>query len=377
MNIICTQENLKKALSCVERVTTKNSTLPILENILLEMEGNLLKFSATNLEIGVTTSIGAKIEGQGSVALPVRVFSDFVKNLPSGGQIELSIDNYNVTVESGVYAATFKGCDAQEFPIIPKPKNEILRVTFNAHEFKEVVRKVMVSVSLNAARIEFTGVCFIFQENGVFAVSTDSFRLSEVFFVCDYAGTFSDIEPIIIPQHTIMELVKLVDIGSSQITMVIEENQVFFLLEDDVFMVSRLINGKFPDYKQIIPNDFSTKIIVSKTEMQRSVKLAEIFSPSKSLEVRIDILNEEGKIKFHSESSQSGVNTSYVSGNIDGIGQSIVLNPKYILDFLSIMDSELAYIGINSSSAPVIFQETNESNVARQGYQYVLMPIKK
>jgi len=377
MHIICTQENLKKAILCVERVTTKNSTLPILENMLVEIHENLLKFSATNLEIGVTTSIGAKIDGQGSVALPVKVFSDFVKNLPSGGQIELSMDNLTVTVESGVYSAVFKGCDAQEFPIIPQPKNEIVRIVFSAQEFKEAIRKVMMSVSVNAARIEFTGICFIFRENGVFAVSTDSFRLSEVFFFCTYTGLFSEVEPVIIPQHTIAELVKLMDFGSENVTMVVEENQVFFILENNIFMVSRLINGKFPDYKQIIPNDFSTKIVVSKTEIQRSVKMAEIFSPSKALEVFLDVLNEEGKIKFYSESSQSGINTSYVSGSIEGDKQNVVLNPKYILDFLSIINSENVYIGMNSSSSPVVFREIDASSKVDNGYQYILMPIKK
>lgn len=378
MKFTCTQENLKRALSIVERVTSKNTTLPILENILMETKGGLIQLSATNLEIGIITSFGAKIDIEGKVALPVKVFGDFISNLPEENQIVCKADQNRIELESGSYRATIRSFDPQDFPIIPQPNAPHVSIRFSAQRLKKDLTKTMISISPNATRIEFSGVCMLFGQKEVYAVSTDSFRLSEVRIPCEYSSGYSDmLESIIVPHHTISELLRLLESGRENIVMNIEGGQVFFLLDNDVFLVSRLINGKFPDYKQIIPQKIETGITLLRDEFQRAVKLANIFSSEKAAEVSLDIQKGSGRVTFSSESSQSGSNVSHISCPVEGVDQKILLNPRYILDALSTNAYLSVKIGVNGAASPVVFHWLNERGEQDDSYQYILMPIKK
>lgn len=379
MKFICTQENLKRALSIVERVTSKNTTLPILENILMETKGGLIQLSATNLEIGIVTSFGAKIEEEGKVALPVKIFTDFVANLPQENKIAFSLRDGQVDLESGLYRATIKSFDAQDFPIIPKPSAPRVSVNFLAQELKRELAKTTISISPTATRIEFSGVYMVFDEQEIRAVSTDSFRLSEVKIPCQYtsASGTQDETSLILPHQTLIELLRLLEAGREKVVMDVEEGQVFFLIDDEVFLVSRLINGKFPDYQQIIPKAFECEVMVSKDELQRAVKLANIFSATKTAEVMIDVEVSKKHVVFASGSSQSGSNVSDIACPVEGSDQKILLNPKFILDALGVNTHPSVKIGMNGSASPVVLRWVNQKGTLDDMYKYVLMPIKK
>jgi len=379
MKLVCTQENFKKAVSIVDKITAKQITLPILKNILLETKDGRLFFSATNLEIGIITKIGAKIEREGKIAVPSKIISDFIINLPQEKNINLELNGRILNVNCGKYKAKINCLDSDDFPIIPERKNDFQFFIMN-EKLKDIINKSLSSVSLNDIRVEFTGINLSFEENRVYFAATDSFRLNECEVEIGETGEYKNIKGIsvIIPAETIRELSKILhnsdDKGKTLIT--IEDNQIFFDV-DDVKMVSRLINGKYPPYKQIIPNTFKTEVLINKNELLQAIKIASVFTKKTDGEISMVINNDENLI-VKSELQESGENQ--VELNIEKIGenQDFVLNPRYLIDGLNVVESEKIKIMINDAISPVILKMVDEkSGKVVDNFIYIIMPIRK
>jgi len=371
MKLICTQENFKKAISTVDKITSKQVTLPILNNILLETKNGRLIFSATNLEIGIVNKIGAKIEEDGKIAVPVKLLSNFILNLPNGENIELELKNQILQLKCGKYVAKINCLDPEDFPIIPNSKKEP-QITIKSDEFKKNIEKNLSCVSLNDTRVEFTGINMVLNEK-IFFASTDSFRLAESVIKVKKNKNYSELkdESIIIPAETIREVNKIINNleNETDIVVTIEDNQIFFNF-DDIKIVSRLINGKYPDYKQIIPDKFKTSIIINKKELMQSVKIASIFTKNNGGEINIEI--EDGKMIIISKSSEIGENKVELKIKQDGDNQKIVINPRFLSDGLNTIDDEEVKIMINDSFSPIGLK-----NIKNNDYIYIIMPIKK
>lgn len=383
MKIICTQENFKKAIYNTERVIGKQSTLPILENILLETEKGMMKFSATNLEIGVFLKIGAKIEKEGKITVPAKLLGNFVNNLPLGDNIQIEANDQILKIKSGGYKATIKGLGAQDFPIIPEISDDFL-FSFNSDDLKEAVPKLLACVSLDGARPELGGINVFFRENKVDMAATDSFRLLEIEIGINKENnerfdTFIlKTNSIIIPASTLAEVFRVISPETKEIRVAIEENQIFFQI-DNVRIVSRLVNGKYPEYKQIIPKDFTTKTIIGKEDFLRAVKIASLFTNSKSGEINLKLDSKEGKISVSAESEEKGENKTEIKAGIEGENQEIILNPRYIIDGINSVSNERLALLANSGSSPVVIrlvQEKKEEMKIINKLTYVVMPIK-
>lgn len=383
MKMICTQENFKKAIYNTERVIGKQSTLPILENILLETERGMMKFSATNLEIGVFLKIGAKIEKEGKITVPAKLLGNFINNLPPGDNIQIEANDQILKIKSGGYKATIKGLGAQDFPIIPEISDDFL-FSFNSDDLKEVVPKLLACVSLDGARPELGGINVFFGENKVDMAATDSFRLLEIEIGINKEnnerfGTFVlKTNSIIIPASTLAEVFRVISPETKEIKVAIEENQIFFQI-DNVRIVSRLVNGKYPEYKQIIPRDFTTKTIIEKEDFLRAVKIASLFTNSKSGEINLKLDSKEGKISVSAESEEKGENKTEIKAGIEGENQEIILNPRYVIDGINSVSNERLALLANSGSSPVVIrlvQEKEEEMKIINKLTYVVMPIK-
>jgi len=377
MKLICTQENFKKAILSVEKITSKQITLPILKNILLETKDGRLIFSATNLEIGVICKIGAKIEKDGAIAVPARLLSDFILNLPQEKNISIGLDNQILKIICGKYKAKINCLDPEDFPIIPKEENKY-QFSLNSDILKNIINKTLSCVSLNNTRVEFTGVNINFTDNNIFFASTDSFRLMEYEVAVKKMENYSELngKSIIIPAETLREVNKILsnDNEDKQVSVVVENNQIFFKI-DDVKIVSRLINGKYPDYKQIIPNEFKTKITIDKSNLLRSIKIASVFT--KIIDGEINIKSENDKIIVKSELAETGENEVEIDVEKKGDDQEIVINPRFLIDGLNTMETEKILISINNSESPVSVKIINEKNDVVDNYIYIIMPIKK
>lgn len=384
MKITCTQENLSKALSYLERATGKHSTLPILSNILLSGKNGSLKLSATNLEIGVMASVGAKIEGDGDIAVPVKIVGNFVSNLPSSEIVSLDLSGNTLSLSSGGYAMKVRGLDAKDFPIIPEKKGEYL-LSFPAQEFKRALQRLLPCVSVNESRIELTGINLLFFENEVHMAATDSFRLSEQIITISkegkqsgYDSFFRDTPSLILPQMALQEIARIISPDTKNIRFAFEENQVFFDV-DGVSLVSRVINGKYPDYKQILPKGFSYTAKISREEFLRSVRMAGIFSSQMNGEMSISLLPEKSEIEISAQSSDVGENKTILKADVVG-GEPlrILFNPKYVLDGLNVFDSQSILLSANSSSTPIELRSVNESKQSStDDFLYIAMPVRK
>ncbi len=381
MKITCTQENLARALSYLERVVGKQTTLPILSNFLIETEKGRLKISATNLEIGVIVSIGAKIEKEGKITVPAKILSNFIYNLPSGDILTLEEENQHLKVVSTAYQIRIKGMDGKDFPIIPQFKKDYQYV-FPAQVVKNALSRLLFCVSINEARLELTGISVSFLEDGIHLAATDSFRLAEEIIPLEKGVSSQEIlnknTSLIIPNKVLHELIRVIALESTEIKMALEENQIFFEV-DGVEIISRIINGKYPDYQQIIPKNFSLQVLFDKQELQRAVKIAGALSSYSSGEIALVFDKENKTCTFLSQSQEIGENKTVLPvGYVSGEGSlTIVFNPRYVLEGINVLTTEKILFCANNASTPASLQMVDSEETPDKRYLYIMMPIRK
>jgi DNA polymerase III subunit beta len=384
MKIICTKENFKKAIYNTERVVARQNTLPILNNILFEAEKGLLKLSATNLEIGVNVKIGAKVEKEGKITIPAKLISGFSSNLTDGENISIETTEGGLKIKCGSIKAIIKGMSANEFPLIPKKNSEYI-VNINGSELKGILLKEMVSVAINEARQELTGINIILSQKELLFASTDSFRLTESRLKIDEKD-FNKIaleaflvkrDNIIIPAATIIELMRIISSEDDvNIKITIEEGQIFFETEDTM-LVSRLINGKYPEYKHIMPKDYKTRVVLDRSVFQNALKMASIFASGKSNEISIKIDSDAKKLFVGAKSAEVGENSTELKFDIVGPSQEVLFNSRYLLDGINSISTSKVALLINSESTPAALKEINEqTGEVLPDFTYIVMPIK-
>jgi DNA polymerase-3 subunit beta len=382
MKLTCTLENFKKAVYSTERVIGKQLTLPVLENILLETEKGMLKLSATNLEIGVFIRIGAKIEKEGKITVPAKLLSNFVNNLPANGNIELILQEQTLQLKSGNQSAKIKGISAQDFPIIPEMRGNFI-FNWSAREIKETIPKLLISASIDNTRPELSGVNIVFKEKEVYLAATDSFRLSEGIIPITieneeaYKSFVAKNGSIIIPASTFSEVWRAIDGDAELVRIAIEENQIFFQI-DGVRVVSRLINGKYPEYRQIMPQSFETNVRINKEELLRATRIASLFTQNKSGEVIFKVFPKEGRLEIEARSEDKGENVAEMKIVGEGKNEEVVFNPRYIIDGISAINSPELALLVNTNSSPVAIRATEERDKKiKTGFTYIIMPIRR
>jgi DNA polymerase-3 subunit beta len=381
MKLICTQENLKKAIAGAERAVGRQSTLPILGNFLLETENGRLKLSATNLEIGVIVRIGAKVESDGRITIPAKLLSNFVVNLPAGDTVLLEAEGQTLKVASGGYQVKIKGLDAQEFPIIPQHKGGSF-LNLPAQRLKAALSRLLPCVALNETRLELTGVNMIFSGADLYLAATDSFRLGEEVLSLDPANV-EEVGPslpegsCIIPSATLVEVLRVVGPDTKEVRLAFEENQIFFEV-DGVQVLSRLISGRFPDYRQIMPERFGCRAVLAKEALLRAVKIATAFTSQASQEVVFRIRPEEGCMVVESRSQEMGENRTTIEAEMTGSAPlDIVFTPRYILDGINaIATPKVAFLANESVTPAALRMVDEETGEVSSNYVYVIMPIR-
>lgn len=373
MQVTCTQENLSLALSSLERVVGRQSSLPILSNFLFETEKGRLKVSGTNLEIGIVVRIGAKIESEGKLAVPAKVLSQFVHNIPSGEVVSLKSSGVHLEVESGRYKIRIKVLDGKDFPIIPEHSGSF-PISLPAPALKQALSRLLFCVSLNEARIELTGVQFTFTGESLEIAATDSFRLAEETLPLEGGEKPSEGTQVLLPSPTLQELVRILQPTTEEVRISIDENQIFFEVEN-IHLVSRLIHGKLPDYKQILPKNFSFEGSVEKSELLRSLKIASGLSSFTAGEIAVILDPTTQSCTLVSKSQEVGESTNTLPLTLQSGNESLTLifNPRYFQEGISALPSEKITIFANTNTSPVMLREEGR----HEGYFYLLMPIKK
>ncbi len=364
MKLACTQENLNRGLSIVGRMVSRNSTLPVLGNVLLKTETGGLRLTATDLELGVSCLVGGKVEEKGEITIPARLLTDYINQLPKE-RVALSVEGKELQVSCETSRAQIKGISADEFPLIPKVESAF-EVTIPASEFKLAIQQVAFAAAHDESRPELTGVLVNFSEKACTLASTDSFRLAEKTISCkNSAGA----RQVIIPSKTLIELARILE-DEGNVAVRLSENQALFTYQD-VELISRLLEGQYPEYKDIIPAELITRAEVAREDFINAVRAAGIFSKSGAQDVRLGLDASKKAILLKADASQVGGHTQEIPGKIEGPKDEVVFNFRYLLEGLQAIPSDQIIFETGGSSSPGKLSSSKDKN-----YLYILMPIK-
>jgi DNA polymerase-3 subunit beta len=367
MKLSVTQENLAKALGTVGRVVSARSSLPVLSNVLLSTDSNRLRLAVTNLEIGINYWIGCKVDQEGSVTAPARLLGEFIGNLPAGN-LEISASESNVAIKTPHYESHINGISADEFPLIPEVKSDPV-VTMPAETLRDAIAQVVVAASLDENRPVLAGVYMYINEGKLFLVATDSYRLAERSLEL---GKDSKAElNVIVPARTMQELVRILGDASGDLKIFLAENQIMFQMEN-LELVSRLIEGQFPNYKQIIPSEDGTVVTIDTAEFSRITKMASLFARENAGSIRVEI-QAEGEMRIMSSASQVGENTSSAECEVEGDDGEISLNARYLTEALGVIKTPQVQFGISGKLNPCVLQPLSEEGAE---YVHIIMPLR-
>ncbi|KKS25140.1 MAG: polymerase III, beta subunit protein [Candidatus Yanofskybacteria bacterium GW2011_GWA1_44_21] len=362
MRITVAGENLKKALGLSEKIVNRNTTLPILNNVLLRTENGRLKVSATNLEVGINCFIGSKIDEAGEIAVPAKIFSNLVYNMKDD-KLTLTAKNNILHINSQKHKTQILGLSGQDFPIIPKIKSEPV-TTLPAKLLKSGLSAVMDAASSSEARPELSGI-YIYNANGfVYFVATDSFRLAEKKISLQLKKPIK----IILPRPTAGEFIRICSEIEGDVDVYIHENQIA-IENDDIEVVSRLIEGSYPDYARIIPENFKTKIILAKEEMENSIRLAGLFSSHVS---DITIKARTDNLEVTAKNSDKGEIEEKIGALIDGDDFEITLNYNYLLDGLKTIMTPNVVLEFTGPGSPLVLKPHHD----KPDSTYLVMPLR-
>ena len=374
MKVTILQENLARGLGIVSRAVSPRSTLPVLANVMIATDEGRLRLSATNLEMGITCWIAARIEDEGSTTVPARTFADLVNTLP-GDQVALTLDvsSQTLNLRSGTSTNDIKGIDAQEFPPMPVPDMDGA-VKINTSDFKEMIHQVAFSASTDEARPVLMGVLVLVENDKITMAAADGFRLS----VRSATLSTSAQEPInvIIPARALSELARIAADGEESISMVVPKGrgQVVFRAKN-VELVSQLIEGTFPDYQQIIPRSYKSRTLVSTSSLLKACKQAEIFAREGTNVARLDIKPAKGEmepseVEISATSEETGKNETIVEATVDGSGVLIAFNVKYLREALEVIRTPNVALETSAANAPGVVRPVGEDD-----FLHVIMPM--
>ncbi|MBI5825253.1 MAG: DNA polymerase III subunit beta [Chloroflexi bacterium] len=374
MKVTVLQENLARGLSVVSRAVSPRSTLPVLSNILIATDEGRLRLSATNLELGITCWIAARIDEEGSTTVPSRTFSDLVSSMPSD-QVQLTLDvkTQNLHVKGGASNNDIKCIDAQEFPPLPTPEMKDA-VQLNVADFKEMIHQVAFAASTDEARPVLMGVLMNVEKDKVTMAAADGFRLSVR--KAHLSQAVSQPINIIIPARALNELARVASDGEEPIYMVVpkQRGQVLFRVKD-VEVVSQLIDGTFPDYHQIIPRNYKSRTLVSTASLLKACKQAEIFAREGSNVARLDIKESKGEmqpseVEISATSEETGKNETIVEATVDGGSVLIAFNVKFLREALEVIRTPNVALETSAANAPGVVKPVGDDN-----FLHVIMPM--
>lgn len=378
MKFISLQENLKKGLNTTGHATSKNVNLPILNNILIKAFQGDIELISTNLEIGVNYKIRGKVEEEGDFTVDSKLITEYVNLLNSGEKVSIDLKDGELSIECGNYKTKMKGESAKDFPLIPTIPEEN-PFSFSISEFKKALNSIVFAVSTSENRLELTGVLFSFSGRKLDLAATDSYRLAEKTLNIeggdneDEHGNEKEEIKIIVPSKTVQELLRILNNfdgnnDNGEIKIYLSENQILFTF-DSVSLISRLINGHYPDYKQIIPTTSKTKALIKKAELTRAVKAAALFSKTGVNDIFLQF--SKGKVVVSAFSGASGESLIKVEAETEGEDNEITINHRYLLDGLNNIDSDLVRVIVLNDNSPCLLKAEKDDD-----YLYIVMPIK-
>lgn len=368
MKLKVLQENFSKIVSTATRFTSSKAQLPVLANIYIACKGNKLSVSSTNLEVSYNSSVGAKVEKEGEITVPARIINDIVSNL-NPGPIDLTTDKERLNISTDNFNSNVSGMNPSDFPEVPKKlgKNSY---TIETKLFKDALSKTLFSVSVDETRPILTGILFIFNKKGLSLVSTDGFRLSKKDIKIK---EIKENEKVILPKTILSEILRITsDQEEIQFSFNKSENQVIFKVDNTI--LSRVLQGEFPDFEKIIPKTSELEVGVGKDDLLQAVKLASVFAQDSANIVKL--LVNKNKLTIEAESQSAGSQENEIDAKVEGEfnekkGFQIAYNYRFLEEFLNSIEGDDVKLKFTNSSAPGVLLDEKDKD-----YLHLIMPVK-
>jgi len=367
MKLELIKNKLKEVVSVAERVTGKNLSLPILSSILLEAKNNSLVIKATNLDVGLEIELPAKITEEGSVAVNASVLSGFLGNLNKEDKVKMESVKDNIHISTSTSSTLIKSYSSEDFPVIPRVEDGNSN-TFNGKDIVVGLRSVLYSASLSDIKPEIASVYIYQDEKDLVFVATDSFRLAEKKIpIRDRSKEF---QSVIIPFKNVAEIIKVFDNLDEEVKIEANKNQISFFT-DKIHFTSRVIDGNFPDYRQLMPKKFKTEVTIARDELMNALKLSNIFS-DKFNQINIKISPRNKLFELNSQNQDVGENNISLQAALEGDDVEMSFNAKYILDSFQSISSDSIALRFNEKNRPLLV-----TGIGDNSFQYIIMPINR
>jgi len=368
MKVSVTAGNLGQGLQVVSRAVSSRTTLPILNNVLLQTADSGLQLTATNLEIGIRQSIPAEVQEEGGITVPARLLTDFVSGLPDE-QLQMTLDKktQSLAVKSNRFDATIRGIDPADFPPVPAGVDG-RKVNVSQSDLRDAIEQTVIAASSDEGRPVLTGVYIQLNGGKATFAATDGHRLAvKTLPVQAEAG---ETDTVVIPARALSELSRILKVGDDTIEVTVgsQRNQVFFKTRD-VELMSRLIEGTYPNYQQVIPAQSTTTITAKTLHLLFTTKMVSLFSKDAANVIKFKA--ESGKLTVTANTSEVGQNVAAVEAGIDGQDLQVAFNAKYLLDVLGIIGSDEVQLGFTGPLNPGLIKPVGKDN-----YLYIIMPVR-
>jgi DNA polymerase-3 subunit beta len=373
MKLEITQEAFKAAIAKSSTAVAGKPTLPVLGNLHLLAQGGKLRLAGTNLEVGVVTWIDTKITEEGQVTLPAKLLADVVGGLPSD-KVKLTLNERTMTVkiECGKFTSNIKGIEGEEFPTIPTPPEDDDSAVLPAEVLHSAIEQVAMAAATDDSRPVLAGVYLRLKDTKIMMAAADGFRLAVRYIALP--------EPVkrngemLVPAKAMEVIGKVIGKeGSVRVASTLAGSHVFFVTEG-TYVVSRQIDGKFPDVERIIPSSYTTRGLLDVGEMGKAGKLASYFAAASQNNIKFVMKpgakDAPGSVIISANAAEVGDNTGEVEGVVQGESNQIALNVKYVAEMLGVIGSEQVAFEMQSPSSPAVFKP-----VGVEGYTHVVMPM--
>ena len=367
MEVKILQERLARALNIVSRVAASTrAALPILSNILIRAEGTKLTLTATNLELATVNYLSAKVGKEGTITVPAKLLAEFVSNLPKGIDVEMVVRDNKLTVKAGQYKSVMNGIVADDFPELPQiDEKKAVVFKVGVEDFRSAVSEVVVASSNDTTRPALTGVYFNTFEEALYIAATDGYRLAERKFI---EKVVSEVFTIV-PTTSLQEVLRSITDDVEEIEILFDDAQVRFRL-GEIEITSRVIDGNFPDYRQLIPKKTDVVVELKKDEFVRITKMAALFARESGGSVVCETRKIDKQFLISAVASELGENTSYIEADVKEDGK-VVLNSRFLMDALNAIGEDGLSFGFSGKLSPVVVKNTKNKD-----YTHIIMPLK-
>lgn len=369
MKFIALRSNVKEAISIVEKAVGENANLPILKNILIEAKDGVITFSATNLEIAISHKVTGKIIEDGKVSPPLNLLSSLIGNIQSD-RLNFESKENNLEVTTDNYNAVVNGLSADDFPITPTVNDKEKFISIKSTLLKEAIQQVVVASQYSDLRPELNSILFDFSIEKLILAATDGFRLSEKSLPSNlFTSKTKEPFKILVPLRTALEISRVMN-DEDEIKLFWDENQILASTETTE-LISRLIEGNFPDYSGIIPKGFGAEVVVNREEFAAAIRLAGVFG-QKNSEVRMSIHENKKAVEITSADQALGENKQILPAKIKGEMGDIFFNWRFLADAMKGIKTEDAFFGLQEDAGPALIRSASDNS-----YFYILKPILK